>query len=47
MIPFGLMNAPVLFQEMMDTIFEELVPLGVIWYLNDILIFGGQTEAEH
>ena len=30
---------------MMDTIFKEME--GCIWYLNDILIYGGDTEAEH
>ena len=44
-MPFGLMNAPATFQEMMDTIFGDLE--GVIWYLDDILIFGGETEADH
>jgi len=44
-MPFGLTNAPASFQEMMDTIFKDTV--GCIWYLDDILIFGGNTEAEH
>ena len=42
---FGLTNAPASFQEMMDTIFKDME--GCIWYLNDILIYGGDTEAEH
>ena len=42
---FGLTNAPVSFQEMMDTIFKDME--GCIWYLNDILIYSGNTEAEH
>jgi len=44
-MPFGLMNAPASFQEMMDTIFKDVE--GCVWYLDDILIFGGKTEEEH
>ena len=44
-MPFGLMNAPASFQEMMDTIFKDAE--GCVWYLDDILIFGGDTEEEH
>src|SRR5258706_4900792 len=44
-MPFGLTNAPASFQEMMDTIFKDQE--GCIWYLDDILIYGGDTEAEH
>ena len=44
-MPFGLTNAPAIFQEMMDEIFKDIE--GVLWYLDDILIHGGHTEAEH
>ena len=44
-MPFGLINAPVSFQEMMDTIFKDMEVC--IWYLNDILIYSGNTEAKH
>ena len=44
-MPFGLTNAPASFQEMMDTIFKDIE--GCIWYLDDILIYRGNTEAEH
>ena len=44
-MPFGLTNAPTSFQDMMDTIFKDME--GYIWYLNDILIYGSDTEAEH
>ena len=44
-IPFGLTNAPASFQEMMDTIFKDME--GCIWYLDDILIYSGNTEAAH
>ena len=46
-MPFGLINAPALFQEIMDMIFADLAELGVVWYIDDILIYGGKTEAEH
>ena len=44
-MPFGLTNAPASFQKMMDTIFKNME--GYIWFLDDILIYGGNTEAEH
>ena len=44
-MPFRLTNAPASFQEMMDEIFDGLD--GVIWYLDDILIYRGSTEEEH
>ena len=44
-MPFGLTNTPESFHEMMDTIFKDME--GCIWYLDDILISGGNTEAEH
>ena len=42
---FGLTNAPALFQEMIHTIFKGIE--GYIWHVNTILIYGGNTEAEH
>ena len=45
MITFSLTYAPASFQEMMYTIFEDME--GCIWYLYDIPIYGGDTEAEH
>jgi len=44
-MPFGLTNAPATFQEMMDVVFKDME--GCIWYLDDILTYGGETEAEH
>ena len=44
-MPFGLTNAPASFQEMMDTIFKDME--GCIWYLDNTLIYGGNTEPEH
>ena len=46
-MPFGLTNAPASFQEMMDTIFGDLENAGVLWYLDDVLIYGGNTKAEY
>ena len=43
-IRFGLTNGPASFQEMMSTIFKDME--GCIWYLDNILIYGGDTEAE-
>ena len=44
-MPFGLTNTPTSFQDMIDIIFEDMEVR--IWYLDDILINGGDTEAEH
>ena len=44
-MPFGLTNAPASFQEMMDEIFEGQER--TLWYLDDILIHGGEIEEEH
>ena len=44
-MPFGLTNAPATFEEMMDTIFKDAE--GCVWYMDDIRIYGGTTEAEH
>ena len=44
-MPFGFNNAPASFQEMMDTIFKDME--GCIWYLDDILIPGDDTNGKH
>src|SRR5467141_1827294 len=45
---FGLTNSPAMFQTMMNDIFQELMDEGVVViYMDDILIFGGQTKEEH
>src|SRR5882724_4677806 len=45
---FGLTNSPAMFQTMMNDIFRELIDKGVVViYMDDILIFGGQTKEEH
>jgi hypothetical protein len=45
-MPFGLSNAPATFQNMMNHIFQDLLDLGLIVYLDDILIYA-ETEEEH
>src|SRR5882724_8530946 len=45
---FGLMNSPTTFQMMMNDIFKELIDEGVVTiYMDDILIFGNQTQKQH
>src|SRR5467141_2215767 len=45
---FGLTNSPATFQMMMNDIFRELIDEGVVViYMDNILIFGGQTKEEH
>ena len=44
-MPFGLTNTPATIQEMMDTICKDEDTC--VWYMNNILICGGTTEAEH
>jgi hypothetical protein len=45
-MPFGLSNAPATFQNMMNYIFQDLLDLGLIIYLDDVLIYA-ETEEEH
>jgi len=45
-MPFGLTNAPSTFQDMMNHIFSDILDLGVIAYMDDILIYA-QREEEH
>jgi len=45
-IPFGLTNAPSMFQDMMNHIFSDLLDLRLIVYMDDILIYA-KTRAEH
>ena len=45
-MPFGLTNAPIIFQHMMNDIFQEYLDHFVVIYLDDILIFS-PNMAEH
>ena len=44
---FGLKNSPAHFQRFMDTSFKEMEERQRELYLDDILIIGGETRAEH
>ena len=44
--PYGLMNAPSVFQAFVDEIFRDLHGQGVVVYIVDILIYSA-TRAEH
>jgi hypothetical protein len=45
-MPFGLMNAPAVFQEFMNAIFRDVIDEWVVIYMDDILIFSNDRE-EH
>lgn len=45
-MPMGLTNAPATFQGFINSILKDLIDLGVIVYIDDILIYS-ETEEEH
>ena len=45
-MPFGLANAPATFQNMMNDIFKDIIDLGIVIYLDDILL-SAENEADH
>src|SRR5882724_10476533 len=45
---FRLTNSLATFQMMINDLFKELIDKGVVTiYMDDILIFGGQTQEQH
>jgi hypothetical protein len=45
-MPFGLTNAPSTFQDMMNHVFSDMLDLGLIAYMDDILVYA-KSEEEH
>jgi len=45
-MPFGLTNAPSTFQDMMNHLFSDMLEIGVLAYMDDILIYA-DTEERH
>ena len=45
LMPFGLCNAPLVFQRMIDTVLGPLSGSCCIAYLDDILVFSKDTQA--
>jgi len=45
-IPFGLTNAPSTFQDMMNHVLSDVLDIGVLAYMDDILIYA-KTKEEH
>ncbi|MBW0582835.1 hypothetical protein O181_122550 [Austropuccinia psidii MF-1] len=45
-IPFGLTNAPASFQNLVNDIFQDLLNVYVVVYLDDIMVFS-KSEEEH
>jgi len=45
-MPFGLTNAPSTFQDMMNHVFSNMLDMGVLAYMDDILVYT-KTEEEH
>ncbi|MBW0527608.1 hypothetical protein O181_067323 [Austropuccinia psidii MF-1] len=45
-MPFGLTNAPASFQNLVNNIFQDLLDVYVVFYLDDIMVFS-KSEEEH
>jgi len=43
-MPFGLSNAPATFQDMMNHIFQDMLDLGLLAYMDDLLIYAKTVE---
>ena len=46
-MPFGLCNAPSIFQSMINRILHDLLDEGVVVYLDDILIYNEDEKVAH
>jgi hypothetical protein len=46
-LPFGLKNAPSIFQRMIDDVLKDLIGRTCYVYIDDIIIFGGNNAEEH
>lgn len=46
-LPFGLKNAPAIFQRIIDDVLKEYIGKICYVYVDDIIIFGGKNEEEH
>jgi len=45
-MPFGLTNAPSTFQDMMNHMFSDMLDVGTLTYMDDILVYA-ETEKKH
>jgi len=45
-MPFGLTNVPSTFQDMMNHVLSDMLDVGILAYMDDILVYG-VTEEEH
>jgi len=45
-MPFGLTNTPSTFQDMMNHVLSDVLDVGVLAYMDDILVYA-KTEEEH
>jgi len=45
-MPFGLTNAPSTFQDMMNHVLSDILDVGVLAHMDDILVYG-KTEEKH
>jgi hypothetical protein len=45
-MPFGLTNAPATFQDMINHIFRDMLDLGLLAYIDHLLIYA-KTVEEH
>jgi Reverse transcriptase (RNA-dependent DNA polymerase) len=46
MIPFGLTNAPAVFQGFISRIFKDLLDIQLVLYIDNIMVFS-ETAAQH